>query len=163
MQTRALQDTQASILAADIRANTDPVVVAALAIRDDDTICAYYNAATTTKCWISEVDGQSLFELTPITVFDSLTAGKREAWMMLIEQSRISPLDFGRSKFRSAVVDIWAASERTSILNGVTRYATRAEILFGGTVESTGGVSATDLKVEITLQSIDVSLALNQF
>lgn len=157
----ALTTAQATALAADIRANVDATVVAALAIRNDDAIRDWYNTASTTDAWESAVTRQKLYEAMNISQFDGLTGGKRDAWRLFLEQAGLVSHDFGRQQNRNAVTDIWSAGQADSILAACVRKATRAELVFGGQVEQTGGVSATDLQVEVVLSSIDVSLALN--
>jgi hypothetical protein len=153
-----------AVLAAAIRANTVPAIVAALAARDDDTIRDYYNVLTSTSVWREAVTREELFEMMPITVFDGITAGKREAWKLMLEQASTNPLDFGKAKLRAAVRDIWPTVNGDDILNSCTRKATRCELLYGGTVETSGAVSATDLAVEVPeLTTYQVSIALNQY
>jgi hypothetical protein len=157
---------QLATLNTHIRANQNATVIAALAIRDDDTIRDWYNGASATDAWEGACDRQALFEAMSITVFDGLTGGKRDSWRLMLEQAQLTPLDFGRPKMRSAVIDIWPAAQATSILTACTRKATRGEMVFGGSSETatvTGGtnVTATDLTLEITLSSGDISAALN--
>lgn len=163
-----LNTSQLQTLAQHIRANTAPAVVAALSIRDDQSIRDWYNGASTTDVWSQARSGQDLFDATPITNFDGLSAGKRDAWRLMIERADVMPADFGRPRNRNAVIDIWPAAQATSILQACTRKATRAELVFGGASETatvTGGtnVTAMDLAVEGELTLNEVSAALNQF
>lgn len=151
------------ILAAAIRANTDPTIVAAVAARNDDVIRDWYNVESATDAWRTDIDGQAMFDVTPYTATDGLSAGKRDVWKLMIEQSRIAPLDFGKPTLRAAVRDIWATQYGDAILTACRRKATRAELLFGGRIEASGAISATDLTVEVTLSSYDVSVSLNNF
>ena len=159
----ALTNAQYTTLANDIRANTNPTVIAALAIRADDTIRDWYNTDSATDAWESAVTRQTLFEAMNIAQFDGITAGKRDAWGLMLEQAYIKPLDFGRNQLRNAVRDIWSTAQADSILQACIRKATRGELLFGGNVETSGTISATDLSVEITLTTGDISKALNEF
>lgn len=162
--TRTLEPaSHYATLAAHIRANTDPIVVAALAIRDDDAIRDWYNTATTTDAWMNAVDRLALFEMTPITNFDGLTAGKRDAWRLMLEQAAVVPIDFGRAKPRAVVRDIWSVAQADAILTSCIRKATRCEMVFGGTVETSGTISATDLLVSEWLASYTISTVLNQY
>lgn len=160
---RGIEPSHYSILAAHIRANADPVVTAALAIRDDDAICDWYNASTSTDAWDNSVDRLALFEMTPITSFDGLSAGKRDAWRLMLEQAAIIPIDFGRAKPRAVVRDIWSVAQADAILTSCIRKATRCEMVFGGTVETSGTISATDLVVSEWLASYTISTILNQY
>lgn len=159
----ALTPAQQSALATNIRGNAAPVVVAALAARNDDAIRDFYNADSATDAWRADVDGTTLFEATPITQFDGITQGKRDAWKLMLDQARQKPLDFGRTKLRAAVRDVWATTQADAILTACTRKATVGELVFGGTVKASGTVSATDLNVEIILTTDDISTALNNF
>lgn len=162
--TRTLEPaSHYATLAAHIRANTAPVVVTALAIRNDDAIRDWYNTATTTDAWMNAVDRLALFEMTPITNFDGLTAGKRDAWRLMLEQAATVPIDFGRAKPRAVVRDIWSVAQADAILTSCIRKATRCEMVFGGTVEASGAVSATDLLVSEWLASYTISTILNQY
>lgn len=164
----ALTTQQLQTLKDHILANTDPVVIAARHpnVRNDDSIRDWYNVVSATDAWESACDRAALFEATPITQFDGLTAGKRDAWRLLLEQAELFPLDFGRPKIRNAVIDIWPAAQANAILSTCVRKATRGELVFGGVSETaviSGGtnVTATDLNVEIVMNSFDISLALN--
>lgn len=154
---------QQQLFAAAVRANVSPEIVAALAVRADDVIRDYYNAVSSTDSWRVDVDSNALFEATPITSFDGLSAGKREAWKLMLDQAGRSALDFGRAKLRNAVLDIWALAQANSILTACTRKASVGELIFGGAVKTSGSVTATDLTLEITLTTDDVSAALNNF
>jgi len=164
MTTRSLvPESHYATLAAHIRANTNLEIISALANRQDSIICDWYNQSTTTDAWESAVTRQALFGMMPITVFDGLTAGKRDAWRLMMEQASQEPLDFGKPKMRSAVRDIWPAVNADAILTACTRKATRCEVIFGGTVEASGSVSATDLNIEETLTPYVVSVCLSQY
>lgn len=161
--TAQMTNAQKTTFAAHIRANTDPVVVAARAIRDDGTIAAWYNTAGNTDAWRVVVSGADTFEATPITQFDGLTAGKRDAWRLMVDQSQVMPLDFSKVKVRNAVVDIWAAPQATTILTGATEKALRVEEIFGGPSQATGGVTAIRRNYVGAVTVTEVSIVLNQF
>ena len=164
MPARSLiPESHYATLANAIRANTAPEIVAALANRQDSFICNWYNQPTTTDAWEAAVTRQALFEMMPITSFDGLSAGKRDAWRLMMEQASIEPLDFGKPRLRSAVRDIWPAVNADAILTACTRKATRCEVIFGGSVEASGSVSATDLNIEEALTASVVSVCLSQY
>ena len=160
-----LTPAQQATFAAHIRANQNATVVAALAIRDDQTIADWYNGASATDAWNEAMTRSDLFEATPITNFDGLTAGKRDAWKLLLEQASQAPLDFGRVKLRAAVIDIWSSAQATAVLTACTRKATRGENVFGGVVETAtipgGNVVATDLALESQFSGNEISVLLN--
>jgi hypothetical protein len=64
---------------------------------------------------------------------------------------------------RAATRDVWATAQADAILSSCTRKATVGELVFGGSAEASGSVSATDLNVEIVLTTNDISTALNNY
>lgn len=153
-----LTSSQQTVLAAHIKANTNPTVVDALAIRNDQAIAEYYNGNSNTSAWISSLSNNDLFQSCDITKFDSLTAGKRDSWRMMLD---FSPINFTKAKNRKAVQDIWGNTDSVAILTDCTRKATRAEEVFGGESATTNTVTALKLNWEGTLSTNDVSYALN--
>ena len=153
-----MTDAQLQTLAQSLRAETDPGVVAALSIRDDYTLMLWCNGASTQDAW-AEVDGRTLFELMTITSFDSLTAGKRAAWELMLSYA---PLDFGRKKYRDAMPDIWGSAPSVTMLQGCTRKATRAEAYLGGSAATTNTVTALKLNAPGQVSVNEISDALNR-
>lgn len=149
---------QETIISAAIRAATAPAVVTALAIRDDVTITAWLNDVSSQDAWVTNATGNALFENTNITKFDNLTAGKRDAWRLMLD---FAPIDFARVKFRNVVVDVWGATDSVVVLQACTRKATRAENFLGGVSETTNTVTALDLSWAGSLSVNEVSRALN--
>jgi hypothetical protein len=153
-----LTTEQATTLATHIRANADPAIVAALPTRVDSVIATWYNAASTSKAWVSSMTGADLFGAMDVTKFDSLTAGKRDAWRLMLD---FAPIDCTRNANRKAILDVWGATDSVSVLNSCTRTATKAEEVLGGNSATTNTVSALKLNWEGTLSVDDVSRALN--
>ena len=100
------------------------------------------NAPSTTTAWRTSVPPQDMDEAADYTVFDSIAAGKRDSWGYLIGFNR----DFTRNKIRKWITDVWgnatAGSSAESILQAGTEKASKAEVAIGGTVKTTGTVSA---------------------
>jgi hypothetical protein len=151
-----LTAAQETTLAAAIKANTD--CAAWLPTRIDSEIAAYYNAASATDAWVSSMAGTALFEATDVTKFDGLTAGKRDAWRLMLD---FAPIDATRQKQRKAVQDVWGNTDSVAVLQACTRKATRAEAVLGGGSATTNTVTALKLNWEGTLSVDDVSRALN--
>jgi len=150
---------QRATFAAAVAAETDAGLTACRVVRNDTCIQAYYNTATSTKAWREAMPARDLFEAMNITNFDGATAGKRDAWKLMLD---FSPLDFSRLKIRRAVSDIWAvAADRDAVLNAATEFASRFEMIFGGANATEGSVTALKrvLLGPVTLD--DVSAALN--
>lgn len=154
-----LTDAQETILAAHIRASQDAAVVAAVAIRNDVELARLYNLASASDAWKVAMSGRDLFEATDVTKFDGLTAGKRDAWRLLLS---FAPVDMTRQKNRRAAQDVWGNSDSVAVLQACIRKATVAEAALGGNSATTNTVSALKLNWEGTLSTDDVSYALNR-
>lgn len=160
-----LTTAQRATLAAHIKASTNPAVVTARGNgadigRDDTTLAALYNAATTTNAWNRSVQKNTLFDATNITKFDNLSAGKRDAWRMLMD---FAPVDATRNKVRRGVTDIWGDADAVSVLQDMRRKATLAETVLDDGVDVTENtVSAKKLDWEGTLTTEDVGRAMNE-
>ncbi|MFO1404655.1 MAG: hypothetical protein U1E96_08740 [Azonexus sp.] len=145
--------------AAAVAAETDAGLVACRSVRNDVCIQAFYNTATTTKAWRESMPAKDVFEAMNITNFDAVTAGKRDAWRLLLD---FAPLDFSRSKIRKAVSDVWAvAADRDALLNAATENASRFELVFGGTSATEGSVTALKRSVLGPVSLDEVSMSLN--
>lgn len=155
-----LTENQKQTLAAALRAETDPGVVAALAIRNDVVLTEWCNAESATDAWNQAMSRQVLFESMNITKFDNLLDGKRDAWRLIMDYA---PADFTRQKMRKAVQDIWGDTDSIPILQDCRRKATHAEVYLGGSTATTNTVSALKLNVTGTLSITEVSTALNRF
>lgn len=103
------------------------------------------------------VDRRTLFEAMTITNFDNLTAGKRDAWTLMLENT---PIDFSRNKNRNAVDDIWGANA-AGVLNNLIRKATRAEQILGGNNATNSTVSGWKLNWTGTVTRAEVGEILN--
>lgn len=155
-----MTEQQKQTLAAALRAETDPSVVAALAIRNDVALMNWCNANSATDAWMASADSRTIFEAMNITKFDTLTAGKRDAYRLMIENA---PLNFGRNNIRNAVVDIWGASDSVAVLQAVLEKARHAEVYLGGSTKTTNTVAGLDRNYYGAVALNDVSEALNRY
>jgi hypothetical protein len=153
-----LTNAQKTALATALRAETDPSVVAALAIRDDVALTAWCNAASATDAWKFAALRRDLFEATNVAKFDNLTAGKRDAWKLMMDNS---PVDFTRQPMRNSVVDVWGAADAVAVLQACTEKATHAEAYLGGTSRTTNTVVAISRSFSGAVSLTEVSQALN--
>jgi hypothetical protein len=153
-----LTQAQLATLAAGLRASSDPVVVAALAIRNDMALADWCNTSSAVNAWNDAVDKRGLFEATDVAKFDNLTAGKRELWTLLLDNA---PIDFSRQKMRKAVDDTWGSADSGAVLTACQRKATNAELILGATDATTNGVTAKKLDVPGLVTVNEVSVALN--
>jgi hypothetical protein len=154
-----LTDAQKTTLAAALRAETDQTVVDALAIRNDMALTAWCNTVTATDAWHHAMTKGDLFTATDITNFDALTAGKRDAWRLLMENA---PIDMRRNEMRKVVKDVWGGSLDDGVLAQCTRKATKGELYLGSIDISETTVTAKKLEVPGTISLSDVSDALNR-
>lgn len=149
--------TTAQLQALKAAIQAEPNVAAALAAGNMVAIADYYNGASASNAWRA-APRDDMYGAMQISSFDNLTAGKRDAWRMVLDYA---PTDFRKAKFRKAVTDIWGATEAASVLTGcAVRAATRAELLFGGTDRTESTVTAKVLNVEGLLTYSDVVQAL---
>lgn len=95
--------------------------------------------------WHTAAPVAAVEEAPTYTAYDSLAAGKRDSWLVLLR----SPRDFTKAKTRAWITDVWgaatAASNAEAVLQAATYSATALQFAIGGTTRTTGTVSALDL------------------
>lgn len=152
--------SQLQTLAAHIRANADAEVVAALAVRNDVALAQWYNQPSTSLAWCHNVQRQELFGALNLTTYDGLTAGKRDSFRLIFDSA---PVDFTNDKIRAGIVDIFALADENAMLWAGTCYATRGELVFGGTSATSSSVTAIKRSFTGEISLDDVSNALNGY
>ena len=155
-----LTEVHKQALAAALRASSDPVVVNALTNRMDVQLAEWCNTPTSTDAWHEACDGKELFEASDLTKFDGLSAGKRDAWRLMLT---FAPIDMTRNANRKAIVDVWGGTDSVGVLQKCLRKATNGELIFGGSTPTTGTVTATKLNFAGLISQSEVSDALNRF
>ncbi len=155
-----ITEAQKQTLAAALRAETDAGVVAALAIRNDVSLTAWCNTASPVDVWHPAMTNRLLFEAGDVTKFDGLTAGKREAWKLMLD---FAPIDFSRNKMRKAIKDVWGNTDSVAVLQACTRKATNGEKYLGGTDATENTVTARKLNFAGQISMTDISSALNGY
>lgn len=154
-----LTQSQLTTLAAALRAETNQGVIDAVAIGNITYLVEWCAEASATDAWNTVVEKSTLFEATNISKYDNLTAGKRDAWQLVIDNA---PINGSRNKMRSAVVDIWGIGDSVAILQDMRRKATRGEAYLGGTSTTTNTVTALKLNYVGSLSIDDIATALNE-
>lgn len=154
-----LTNTQKTTLAAALRAETNQGVIDAVAISNITFLVEWCNGESATDAWNTAVSGSKLFEDTDVTKFDGLTAGKRDAWRLMLD---FSPIDMSRAKNRRAVQDVWGNTDSVPILQDMRRKATRGEAYLGGSSATTNTVTALKLNYVGSLSIDDIATALNE-
>lgn len=140
-----LTSQQITALRTAIHAETDPSVVQWRnpATRDDGSLRTWLNQPSATLAWGENVASKALDEGADYSTFDSIAAGKRDAWAIFLQYG---PRDMSKNKNRKVVTDVWGnatgGSTAEAILQAATLLATHAEAYLGGNSGSTGTVTA---------------------
>ena len=113
--------------------------------------------------WKTAASANELDEGADYSAFDSVAAGKRDAWSMFL---MYAPRDMSKGRNRKVVTDVWgnatAASIGESVLLAATRKITRGEDYLGGSATgTTGAVTARNLTWEGYLSNDDIVQAIN--
>lgn len=157
-----LTKNQANTLRAAILA--EPALAAAVAIRDDNAIAVFCNAAASPaqKAWREAVPARDVFDATVLTEYIARSAAERQGYDLLLT---MAPVDASRAKVRAAIVDIFSGAQnstsRAAILSGMTENATWCEKVVGGTNATTDGVTAWKRNWAGTLSVNQISELLN--
>lgn len=144
--TDVLSDAQLVTLRAGVCANgtAKPLFQAG----NGPALNAWLNTATGTLGWKVYVSKAVMDEAPTYTSYDTLSAGKRDSWVRLLDVGESGTRDFTKNKIRNWVVDVWgpatAASNSEAILLAGTEATTNAQNVIGGTVKTTGTVTATN-------------------
>lgn len=157
----ALSNARLTLVKNYIFASIDPAVVSARTAetRNDGFLRDWLNSPSNITAWAESVNAKTLFESMDISKFDGLTAGKREAWRMMLD---FAPLDFGVVKNRKAITDQWGNVDSIPILQAVTRFATNFEVAISGNDATTNTVTAKKLTLTGPISLDDVSNALDR-
>lgn len=153
-----LTPAQETTLITALRAETNQAVVDALAIGNVTYLVEWCNGLSSADAWNSQMTAQALFEDSDITKFDGLSAGKRDAWRMMLD---FAPIDFSKIKNRRAIQDVWGDTDSIPILQDCRRKATRGEVYLGGNSVTTNTVTALKLNREVYLSIDDIANAIN--
>ena len=155
-----LTTAQQTTLAAAIRADTDPAVVAALDIRNDVALAELYNAASTYIVWKTNLQPSEYREAIIWTEVDALTTGSKYRIWEWLTMDMTAPIDASKTNVRQGIADCWASNTTTrgNLLAIAKRPATKAEKLF---VTGTGtSASPGILGWEGILSYTDIGVAL---
>lgn len=161
-----LTDAQMTTLAAAIRASTDPVVVAALAIRNDVALTDWCNSDGTFVVWKTRASQDELMQLPGFdwVQIDNLTNGQARIWEWMFANND-KAIDPSKAQIRAGISECWKGTAAkvavaTAVLDGCKRVATNVEGMFAtgtGTLASPGALVYNG-SVGLT----EVSTALNR-
>jgi len=137
-----LTNAQITTVRAAMVADTNLTALLAPAQPDVTAISNYLNAASTVDAWNDSIDSRTLFEAMDITLYDAVTAGKRDSWSLLLQ---FAPVDMKRAQYRKAIVDVWGTVSAPAILTACLRKATNLERYLANAAVTTQGVSGVRL------------------
>lgn len=141
----SLNSTQIATLKAFVAASSAPAIVTARTAGATVDLMALLNAddGSNTSAWRDAVPAKDMDGQADYAAFDSLVAGKRDAWSLFLQYA---PRDMSLGKLRKVVTDVWgpatAGSIAESILSACVEPASVAELALGGATGTTGSTSA---------------------
>ena len=145
-----MDEAQRTLLAADIRANTDPDVVAALAIRNDTEMANLYNLDSTLEVWREAVQPEEYREAMDWTEVDNLPAGKARIWEWITENMMRS-YDATKANIRAGLNEAWGGTTEANLIAISKEFCSVAEEIYADTTASpatrvfVGNITATDV------------------
>jgi hypothetical protein len=150
-----------AVLKAAIAAETDSAFVALRDSGQTGALANWYNEPSTTDAWMVGASAMVLDEGADYAAFDSVVAGKRDAWKLFLTYA---PRDMSKNKMRKVVTDVWgnavAASVAESVLQGCLEKAKKGELVFGTTSATTGTVTGVKRNWVGSLTNDDIIKAL---
>lgn len=157
---------QLTALAAHIRANATPAVVAALAIRNDVGLAEEYNKPSAVDAWRVAMTGQGLWDAMTLTEYDGISqASKRELWLEMMRRADTRPVDMSMARYRNALTDIWVhlpSGRMTALLTNCVEKLSVFETVYSAPTATTAGVTAARRTVVGPVSLDDISDALNR-
>lgn len=157
-----MNNTELLQLKSVILAETDSTFVGYRDSGSSGFMAEWLNTKTTTDAWKS-TSAQELDEAADYATFDTIVAGKRDAWKLFLDRA---PRDMAKNKIRKVVTDVWgnatAASVAESILQAGLEKATRLELLMGNTSATTGTVTGVkrDWTGTVSFSDIDTAMGM---
>lgn len=141
LNTQQLTNLKTAIIA-------DPIAGPFRTAGDSFSLLEWCNGPSATLAWNTTVTASSLFDSLTISSFDNLSAGKREAFRLMLDRGII---DASKASIRTGFSDIFAVTggytdsgQLAKMVNGaLTVLATNAQKALGGTTPAAlGGVTA---------------------
>ena len=150
-----LTETQRTTLAAHIRANTDPLVVDALAIGDTTKLAELYNKDSAFIVWREAIQPSEYREAMVWTEIDGLQVGKARIWEWITQQMTMA-IDATKDNVRAGLGEVFPANQDTrgALLTLAKEAASVAESIYAtgtgtdadpGIRDFVGNVTTTDI------------------
>lgn len=139
--------TKAQLITLKAAVVADPTANALFVAGDTPSLTDYVNAASTTDAWRNSVSSRDLVSALKYATFDSLAAGKRDAFRLMLD---FGPVDATQASVRNGLADIFAvtgtytdSAQLGKVLSACVEKATWAQTKFPFTTPATvGGVTA---------------------
>lgn len=141
----APSNAQLDLIKTAIENSSDPAMQAAVAARNDTEIARLLNVLTSSNAWEEALSSLTLFKAMDITLFDGLTAGKRDAWRLMLDYA---PINFRDVENRKAVIDCWSAANGQPILQKCRRKMTLAETIITPDIPANQATTSTIVAVK---------------
>lgn len=157
----ALTSAQQATLKAHILANTDPVVVQALASGDAGAIANEYNknASPDFTVWRTLITRDEIRQNTVWTEYIGRSQGERDCYRLIIEDASVNP---SNSNIRQAFTDIFSgpsgATSRAQLAAASKRLASLVEKIFATGTGSDADPGLLVYEGPITYQEIGQAL-----
>lgn len=141
-----LTNAQIATLKTFVNASTDPAIIAARQTGATYDLMNLLNAVASpvVSSWRVDVAQQDIDEACDWTLFDAISAGKRDSWGFFLFRNR----NFAKNKVRKWLTDVWgnatANSVSEAVLLAAVEAATVAQGAIGGVSRTTGTVTALD-------------------
>lgn len=151
----SLTDAQYTTLANHIRANTDPDVVAALAIRNDTELARLYNLDSSFTVWRTSVTPTEYRGAMVWTEVGTLNAGSVLIWEW-VTNNFSSNLDASDANIRRGIADAFASNTttRANLLAVAKRLASVYEEVFSTGTGSDSSPGSMVLEGPVTIKII---------
>jgi len=153
----AIPQRQLRDLVIALRASTDPTAVGLLATANYGKLTEWLNDNSATKAWMGAASKRDLFEAMNIATYDSVAAGKKDSWKLMMD---LAPIDFSRLGMRKGILDIFVTADANAALASLTEWATNAEALLGGDPATSGTTTAIKRKWTGTIELPELKNAL---
>lgn len=152
-----ISDADLATLKAHIEANTDPEVIAALAIRNDTRMAELYNMDSTFVVWRDNIEPEEYREVIDWAEFELLSQGEFNVWQ---EIGKDKPIDPTKPNIRQGFQAIFGNSPNTrnALVALAKRFASVYESVFATGTGTNGSPGDLVIKGPVNIQIIGRAL-----
>jgi len=158
----SLTDAQMTTLANHIRANTDPLVITALADRNDTELARLYNLDSSIYVWRTVIKPSEYKRSIVWTEVDTLNTGKARIWEW-VSSMQSDDLDASDPNIRAGISEAFGAgtTTRANLLSIAKRLSSLYESVFAVGTGTEADPGKTVLEGPVTIQIIGKALNEN--